>query len=311
MKDDHRKILDEMEKKWSKFVEDSKVPGGPGSNHQAFEREKKSLPPVGVGGVPEESMWIEIQEYLTKRNEQYDKEIAGEVIENCIHKNIAFEYSYKNALTKAKKSATYFDEDGEVKLNVTTLAKTPDEAYGSTRAANDSRRIKLPIEEDYEVTVTHIGTNPYTHRIMQPKPRKINYEVARVDGIVDFEIKDKLRTFYAEFDMHKHNYVGVVNKKSDGRCPRTGDIGDPKSSEYMQKWRHQPSIVLTPNVKIRETTRTVKYANQGELAQEREIAVVERGNDCECGCNIKLKDLRRGEVLCPKCGIVHARASVG
>lgn len=255
--------------------------------------------------------------------------------------SIQDEYSLKLALKKSKALVPHIvDDEGNVSLDINGLAMSADEASGRSGTKNHAKRIRVSagfvelkqvkvskndelidiirklekeqfaeIEECY-VKVTNIGTNPYTHEQVRVPSRPINYDVIRVDGQVYEDALAPLREFYGQFDMHKHNYVGTVNKKSDGRCPRTGSYPNPKSPDMMQLYRHQPSIIITPNVNIQETTHTVKFKHEGSLQEEKEISKVTRGEDCECGCNVKVKDMRRGEVICPKCGLVFHRDTI-
>jgi hypothetical protein len=300
-----------------------------------LEDKKEATPFKFDPGV--DGQWVDIQEYLTERNE------------GKVERNIAYDYSYELALKKSTANVGYSVDTIDLTRNTNSNKPTIDihslplvaaEAVGRSGTKNHARRIrvsagfvtvkKVDVKDDDElidiirrlevegesyveetfVKVTNIGTDPYTHKQVRTPSRPIDYDTIRVDGQVIEDARAPLRKFYGQFDMHKHNYVGVVNKKSDGRCNRTGDIGDPKSPKYMQQYRHQPSIIITPNVKIQETTHTVKFTQKGALQQELEIAKVTRGEDCECGCNVKVKDMRRGEVLCPKCGLVFHRDTI-
>lgn len=257
--------------------------------------------------------------------------------------SIAEEYNLKLALKRSLVMVPYvLDDEGNAQIDINGLAMNANDARDRSGTKNHARRsfitvgyetlkdvsdkitegmelsdiIKLLDAEEYgiqepiRVKVTNIGTNPYTHEQVRVPSRPIDYDVIRVDGRVVEDALEPLRKFYGQFNMHKHNYQGTVNKKSDGRCPRTGSYPDPKSPDMLQLYRHTPSIIITPNVKIQETQHTVQFKQFGALQEEKEISKVERGEDCECGCNVKVKDMRRGEVICPKCGLVFHRDTI-
>ena len=277
-----------------------------------------------------DGQWVDIQQYLTLRNE------------GKTERNIAFDYSYDLAMKKSTAMVGYtVDDNGDAKLDINTLALRPDEATGRSGTKNHARRIRcsagfvtvrkinprkneelssiiarLAIEgkefvEEVFVKATNVGTNPYTHERIRVSSRPIDYNTTRVNGQVIEDALAPLRKFYGQFNMHKHNYCGLVNKKSDGRSARTGEYPDPKSPDMLKLYRHQPVIIISPNVKMQNTEHTVKFANKGGLQEDKEITKVERGNDCpECDCNVKIKDMRRGEVLCPQCGLVYSRDTI-
>lgn len=274
-----------------------------------------------------DGQWVDIQAYLTLRNE------------GKTERNIAFDYSYELAMKKSKALVPHvIDDEGNVSLDINGLALRPDEAVGRSGTKNHARRIRVsagfvniksvkvdkddtPLDiikkleaeeygtmEECFVKVTNIGTNPYTHEQVRTPSRPIDYNTIRVDGQVKEDALKPLRDFYSQFDMNKHNFQGYVNKKSDGRS-LTG-YPDPKTGEFLQQNRHNVSIIIQPNVQIQETSHTVKFAQRGALQQEKEISKVTRGNECECGCNVKVKDMRRGEVVCPSCGLVFHRDTI-
>ena len=168
--------------------------------------------------------------------------------------------------------------------------------------------------ETVQVTGTHLGTHPITGIPLATYNSIGTNVMMKVDGKVNKHGTPNMIEFYSRFDMHKHNYVGTVNKKSDGRDPRTGSYPDPKSTDMMKLYRHQPSLIITPNTINTTTTRQleVQYLDLDTKTRsgkmKKEVTIVSRGPDCECGCNVKVKDMRRGEILCPQCGIVYGRA---
>jgi hypothetical protein len=267
-----------------------------------------------------DGQWVDIQEYLTQRNE------------GKVERNIAFDYSYELALKRStalvgytvntevppktgrfegiryNTKRTLIQYESEVTLDITGLNSNADEARDRTRGANHSRRQLLMDKKGNLYRTTHIGTDPYTHKWVGTKGRRLNYDFIRVDGQVIEDALEPLRKFYGQFNMHKHNFQGYVNKKSDGRS-LTG-YPDPKTGEFLQQNRHNSMIIIQPNVKIQDTTHTVKFSTMGGLQQDKELSKVTRGNDCECGCNVKVKDMRRGEVVCPSCGLVFHRDTI-
>lgn len=102
----------------------------------------------------------------------------------------------------------------------------------------------------------------------------------------------------------KMNFVGLVNKKSDGRCNRTGDIGDPKSEKYMQQYRHMPALKIDYNVQVIDDEP--QYTGLDVPVRKVKADL----NECECGCKIHMTEMRRGDKLCPQCGLVLGRVQI-
>jgi len=120
------------------------------------------------------------------------------------------------------------------------------------------------------------------------------------DGIKEYiDIKEINKEWLQKEEITKANFIGHVNKKSDGRGP-TGwlDVDAMKHNKH----RHTVSLKLDFNVQVTET-------NTGIFARSKipVIKVKKELKTCpECDCKYKLKDLRRGETVCPKCGYVYS-----
>jgi hypothetical protein len=157
------------------------------------------------------------------------------------------------------------------------------------------------------ITATHLGTNPVTHEFIGTTSNEVDDSLIRINGRIVTSIKDKHQEFWNQFGSTRLNFVGHVHKKSSGRDPNGHLSPDPK---VTRKYEHPTPIEILPNVRYTATTRRAKYRIFGQKEVKKDITVVSRTLDCDlCGCNYKIKDLMRGEILCPQCGIVFGRAT--
>jgi transcription initiation factor TFIIIB Brf1 subunit/transcription initiation factor TFIIB len=96
---------------------------------------------------------------------------------------------------------------------------------------------------------------------------------------------------------HKYNFIGYANKKSDSRELRTGH----QPQELLDENRDPVQVVLSPNIEVIEELQGIFEGDDKKSIRR----VKSELKTCpECECIIKLQDLRRGETLCPQCGLV-------
>lgn len=105
------------------------------------------------------------------------------------------------------------------------------------------------------------------------------------------------------------NFDGKVNKKSDGRCARTGSYPSPIDPKRMTKHRHNSGIRLDYNIKqVKDNDETIYYDETNTTINR----VNPELRTCkECDCTFTLKDMRRGDVVCPKCGLMKGVVMMG
>ena len=101
------------------------------------------------------------------------------------------------------------------------------------------------------------------------------------------------------------NFDGKVNKKSDGRSPREGIYPILNDPDRMKKYRHNSIVIIDYNVRtVKNDDEQLYYGTQSIPVRR----VQKNLRKCEeCGCTFTLKDMRRGDVLCPKCGLMKGR----
>jgi ssDNA-binding Zn-finger/Zn-ribbon topoisomerase 1 len=221
---------------------------------------------------------------------------------------------------KLNETRSQIVEDPEV-----LAKKMPGRNVGYTK---NGIKPKCPV---HKVTVTELGQCPIcgNNVVRRHSPSGAVVTVFNLEGIpaLDEYVKDDRVEVYMKKDGEKittdllerdtewlkdepigiFNFVGAVNKKSDGRSPRTGEIGDPKSPLYMQQYRHTPSLKLDYNVEyIRKEGEEPRYTGN-DVPVSRVKAEL---RECECGCKVTLKELRRGDKLCPQCGLVLGRTMI-
>jgi hypothetical protein len=248
-----------------------------------------------------------IQEYLAARNE------AEEFGTPKPARDIAYEYAVKIALkagkvqdpeamakrmpkTSRSKSGKGTPETKPVnpkcpncRVSVTDYGKCPVCQRTVTRRFNSNGNIVTLFNDYHEV------------RDRYEAPEELEIYVLN-DGLKEVVgIGKREENWLKDEEIHKFNFVGTVNKKSDGRCNRTGEIPNPKDPERMSKFRHTPGFKLDFNVvtiRPKEGEKT-RYINGLPI-----VKVKKDLQECqECGCKVTLKELRRNDKLCPKCGL--------
>ena len=114
-------------------------------------------------------------------------------------------------------------------------------------------------------------------------------------------------TWLHDEPIGRMNFDGKVNKKSDGRDPRTGSYPSPTDPNRMKKYRHNVIVILDYNVQQVYGDETLYYGkNDMQVARVKP----ELKTCSECNCKIKLKDMRRGDVVCPQCGLMKGRVQI-
>ena len=209
-------------------------------------------------------------------------------------------------------NSTLMDEDkGAGRLNTTriTSALDPQRQAGRIPRRNNGwtkngRKPKCP---KHNITVNDLGYCPecnkhvvrrfnragnvHTVFTYDKKPARDRFNTPETAKIYTKE--DGLRTTVADLSwdeewLHKEpigkiNFDGRVNKKGNGRS----------------------ITIINFNVNRIRESESYFYGSQ-ELPIHR---VKKDLIECECGCKTSLTDMRRGEVVCPKCGLVKGKVS--
>jgi len=210
-------------------------------------------------------------------------------------------------------SSTLMDEEkGAGALNTTRLtpALEPDRQAERVPKRNSGRtkngkKWKCP---RHNITVDELGYCPECHRRVvrrfnkagnvhtvftyDKKPARDRY--TRSEMVRLYTLKDGLRTensilswdneWLRDEPIGKINFNGRVNKKGNG-----------------------PSIVfINYNVSQVRESEPLYYGSQKTPVRR----VKKDLYKCECGCKTTLTDTRRGEVLCPQCGLVKDKVMI-
>lgn len=145
---------------------------------------------------------------------------------------------------------------------------------------------------EHKTPSTDIGTCPYCHirirkRWKAAKPKKRYELIAKKNLKIGDEIYTKGSTtrfiptgseFFKHFEMKEYN------------C-----------HEVFTEYKSHPRI----NSEINEEEAAIKNKRRAPIYS------VKEAHACECGCKVNVMDEDHGEIVCPKCGLVHEKVLIG
>ena len=140
---------------------------------------------------------------------------------------------------------------------------------------------------------TDQGTCPYCGTEVKsrwrPAKLKKDYEIFKVNV-----------RWYGEVMARKWVTTGKI-LKVDSSFFRKYEYNNYNIGEDFQEFKSYPRIKTT----ALENQKAVRHQRKTQLFKVTETPSCE-----ECGCKVLVRDLHRGEVVCPKCGLVQGQIEV-
>ena len=129
-------------------------------------------------------------------------------------------------------------------------------------------------------------------------PKRIQARLNRHDRPLEYN-QEAGEEFYKDFQWNV-KFWGPASKKATG----TDSLGlhDPKN---FQNHLQGVAYTIDPIISTQVTQEQVNfYGDQNP----RQIVKVKKANPCECGCNVRVHEMKRGDIVCPVCGRLYGTA---
>ncbi|MCE7697854.1 MAG: hypothetical protein K8E24_003120 [Methanobacterium paludis] len=145
--------------------------------------------------------------------------------------------------------------------------------------------------KDHHATATDIGTCPYSHiRIRKKwKPAKVK-EFFEIISLVPIKQGDKVLSAGSTIDVLYTNTSFF----------KEFEMKDYSFGDEIFDFKSHPRLASVLN----EKKAAIKYKKTVPVFH------IKKAQKCECGCEVSVMDEHRGEIVCPKCGIVQQQVQM-
>ena len=222
-------------------------------------------------------------------------------------------FGEETELNSAFHTSTLMDEEkGAGRLNTTKLTPALEPIRQAKRVPKRNtgwtKNGKKPKCPRHNITVDELGYCPECHKKVV---RRFN-KAGNVHTVFTYEkrpardryTRPETAKIYTKKDGLK---IPVADLAWDDEWLRDEPIGKINFNGRVNKKGNGPSIVfINYNISRTNNDETLYYGSQ-----ETKVNRVKKDlYQCECGCKTTLTDTRRGETLCPQCGLVKDKVMI-